>query len=418
VYAESTEDVAHVIKLCNERRVPVTAYATGSSLEGHVQCAHGGISLDMSRMNKVVRVNTDDMDCTVQAGVLRKQLDAELRDTGLFFPIDPGADASIGGMCATRASGTNAVKYGTVREQVLNLTAVLPDGSITKTGTRAKKSSAGYDLTHLLIGSEGTLGIITEINLRLHGRPENVSAAVCCFDDMKDAVEAVMVIMQAGLPVARIELLDDVQMKATNSYSGTDHPEKATLFFEFHGTESGIEEVSELTAEFVEMYGGSNFQWADTHEDREALWDARHNAYWAAKSLRPGCEGMPTDVCVPLSNLSECILETTEDVKANQLYAPLVGHVGDGNFHMMFILDKANQNEMERAKAVNHRLVQRAQRLGGTCTGEHGVGLGKLKYLEAEHGVKNLEIMALIKEAIDPKNIMNPGKLGSRFWEE
>jgi D-lactate dehydrogenase (cytochrome) len=362
-------------------------------------------------MNQVLEVNENDLDCRVQAGVTRKQLNQHLRNSGLFFPIDPGADASLGGMTATRASGTNAVRYGTMRENVLGLTVVTADGRIIRTGTRARKSAAGYDLTRLFVGSEGTLGIITEIQLRLYGVPEAISAAVCAFDTLEGAVNTTISTIQMGIPVARIELLDEVQVGAINSYSNFDYELKPTLFFEFHGTEAWVKEQAEMVKEISSEEGGSDFQWETREQERKKLWEARHDAYYANLALRPGSKGWATDVCVPISRLAECILETRHDIDEHGLLAPLVGHVGDGNFHLLFLIDpQKEEEELKLYEPLNDRLVERALRMGGTCTGEHGIGSGKLKYMEAEHG-DSLELMRQIKQAFDPHNLMNPGKV-------
>ena len=370
----------------------------------------GGVCIDLSQMNGILEVNSDDLDCRVEAGVTRKQLNEYLRDTGLFFPIDPGADASLGGMAATRASGTNAVRYGTMREVVLGATVVLADGRVIKTGGRARKSSAGYDLTRLLIGSEGTLGVITELQLRLFGIPEAISAAVCSFPTLEGAVNSVILTIQMGIPVARIELLDEVQMDAINRYSKLSYPVQPTLFFEFHGSTHGVEEQAETVGGICGEFGGGDFRWATRQEDRSKLWQARHDAYYACLALRPGAKGWATDVCVPISRLAECLLETRKDIDSEGLLAPIVGHVGDGNFHLVFVLDPDDEDEMARATAVNERMIERALALGGTCTGEHGIGYGKLRHLEAEHG-EAVDIMRQVKRALDPRNIMNPGKV-------
>ena len=409
-FVNDTEEVAAIVELCARHRCPVIAYGTGTSLEGHVAALEGGVCIDVSNMNNVLSVNADDLDCRVQAGVTRKQLNHELRDTGLFFPIDPGADASLGGMAATRASGTNAVRYGTMRENVLGLTVVLADGRIVKTGGRSRKSSAGYDLTRLMVGSEGTLGVITEIQLRLQGIPEAMSAAVCSFPSLEAAVNSVILTIQSGVPVARIELLDDIMMDAVNQYSKLDYAVRPTLFFEFHGTPSGVEEQVQQVRDIVAEFGGGDFQWATRAEDRNRLWQARHDAYYAAIALRPGLRGWPTDVCVPISRLAESILETREDIEHEGLVAPIVGHVGDGNYHLTMIVDPDDDDEMQRAARVNDRMIARALELGGTCTGEHGVGYGKIGCLRQEHG-EAVSVMRLIKTALDPDNIMNPGKL-------
>jgi D-lactate dehydrogenase (cytochrome) len=410
VFAASTEEISDIVNVCARRRVPVIPFGTGTSLEGHVAALEGGVCIDLAQMNEVLAVNVEDMDCTVQAGVTRKQLSEHLRDTGLFFAVDPGADASIGGMAATRASGTNAVRYGTMRETVLALTVVLADGRIIRTSRRARKSSAGYDLTRLFVGSEGTLGVIAEVTLRLHGVPEAISAAVCAFPDLAAAVNTTIAIIHSGVPVARIELLDDVQMKAINKYSKLDYPEAPTLFFEFHGTEAGVVEQVKTVEAIAGDFGNSDFQWATKAEDRAHLWQARHDAYYAAIALRPGSKGYATDVCVPISRLAECIEETRQDIEVSGLLAPIVGHVGDGNFHLVMVLDPDNPDEMARAKALNERLVMRGLAMDGTCTGEHGVGYGKIDFLLAEHG-EAVSVMRTIKTALDPLGIMNPGKV-------
>jgi D-lactate dehydrogenase (cytochrome) len=409
-FVESTEEVAELVKICARHRCPVIPFGTGTSLEGHVAALKGGVSVDLSRMNEVLQVNSDDLDCRVQAGVTRKQLNDYLRDTGLFFPIDPGADASLGGMAATRASGTNAVRYGTMRELVMGLTVVLSDGRIVRTGGRARKSSAGYDLTRLLVGSEGTLGVITELQLRLFGIPEAISAAVCSFPTLEGAVNSVILTIQMGIPVARIELLDEIQMDAVNRYSDLDYPVQPTLFFEFHGSTRGVEEHAETVGGICAELGGGDFRWATQQEDRSKLWQARHDAYYACLALRPGARGWPTDVCVPISRLAECLLETRREIDAAGLLAPIVGHVGDGNFHVVFVLDPDDKEAWERAEAVNRCMVERALAVGGTCTGEHGVGYGKMRYLEKEQG-EAVEVMRQVKRALDPDNILNPGKI-------
>jgi len=410
-FPHSTDEVAAIVKLCHANGVPVIPYGTGTSLEGHIQALRGGVTLDLGQMDEIVRVSAEDLDCTVQPGVTRKQLNEYLRDTGLFFPIDPGADASIGGMTATRASGTNAVRYGTMRENVLSLTVVLPDGRIIRTARRARKSSAGYDLTRLFVGSEGTLGVITEITLRLYGIPEAIASAVVPFDTLAGAVDTVILTIQSGIPVARIELLDEVQLDAINRYSGFDYPAKTTLFLEFHGTEAGVAEQSEMVKGLAAEFGGGDFQWTTNAEERNKLWQARHDAAYACKALRNNCELWATDVCVPISRLAECILETKKDLEENcTIPAPLVGHVGDGNFHLAFVLNPDDPAERQQAEAINERLVMRALAMDGTCTGEHGIGMGKAKFLTAEHG-DAVSVMRLIKQAIDPDDIMNPGKM-------
>jgi D-lactate dehydrogenase (cytochrome) len=409
-FAESTEEVCEIVRICAAHGVPVIPYGTGTSLEAHIQAVRGGVSIDVSRMDKVLQVNVEDLDCTVQPGVRRKQLNEYLRNTGLFFPIDPGADASIGGMTATRASGTNAVRYGTMRENVLALTAVLPDGRAIRTARRARKSAAGYDLTRLFVGSEGTLGVITEVTLRLYGIPEAMSSAVVSFAEIGGAVNAVIQVIQQQIPVARIELLDEVQMDAINRYSGLSYPAQPTLFLEFHGTERGVAEQAEMVKAIADEWGGGDFQWTTRPEERAKLWQARHDAAYAAKALKKGGSIWATDVCVPISRLAECILETKADLAKTKLIAPLVGHVGDGNFHLAFVLDRDDPEEVAEAMRVNERLVLRALAMEGTCTGEHGVGLGKAKFLTAEHG-DAVSVMRLLKKAIDPQDIMNPGKM-------
>jgi D-lactate dehydrogenase (cytochrome) len=392
--------------------VPVIAFGVGTSLEGHVAALYGGVCLDFSTMNRIVEVNADDLDCRVEAGVTREQLNADLKGTGLFFPIDPGANATIGGMASTRASGTNAVRYGTMRENVLGLTVVTADGRVVRTGGRARKSAAGYDLTRLFIGQEGTLGIITEVQLRLYGVPEAISAAVCQFPDLRSAVQTVILAMQHGIPVARIELLDDVQMGACIGYSKLDGFEaKPTLFFEFHGTAAGVAEQARMMESIALEHAGSAFHWATAPEERSRLWKARHNAWYAALSLRPGCMGFSTDACVPISRLADCILETRDDVASSGLVCPIVGHVGDGNFHCAILADPGRPEEIEEAERLNRRIVARALAMDGTCTGEHGVGIHKMDFLRDEHGDDALELMARIKRSFDPQNILNPGKI-------
>jgi D-lactate dehydrogenase (cytochrome) len=411
VYPKSNEEVAAIVRLCNAARVPVIAFGVGTSLEGHVAALYGGVCLDLSRMDRVLEVNADDLDCRVQAGVTREQLNAELKGTGLFFPIDPGANATLGGMAATRASGTNAVRYGTMRENVLGLTVVTADGRIVRTGGRARKSSAGYDLTRLFVGQEGTLGVLTEIQLRLYGVPEAISAAVCQFSDLRSAVQTVILAMQHGIPVARIELLDDVQMGACIAYSKLEGFEaKPTLFFAFHGTSDGVREQAELTEAIAAEHGGSAFTFATAAEDRSRLWKARHNAWYAALSLRPGCMGFSTDACVPISRLADCVLETRADVESSGLVCPIVGHVGDGNFHLLVLYDPKVAAERQKAEALAQRVALRAIGMGGTCTGEHGIGMHKLDALVAEHGEDAVDLMRTIKRALDPLDILNPGK--------
>ena len=407
----STTEVAAIAQVSREYGLPLIPFGAGTSLEGHVHALHGGITVDMREMNRVLRVSADDLDASVEAGVTRMQLARALRNTGLMFPIDPGADATLGGMAATRASGTTAVRYGTMRENVLGLTVVLADGRVIRAGTRARKSSTGYDLARLFVGSEGTLGVITEVTLRLHPVPEAVSAAVCAFASIDGAVETVIATIQLGVPVARIELLDDVQMDAINRYAGTAYAVAPTLLFEFHGdSERTVAEQAALVQAAAAERGGRNFGWAVRLEDRERLWQARHNAHYAALALRPGCRSWATDVCVPISRLAECVRETKADHAGLPFPVPLVGHAGDGNFHLMYLLDPARPEELAHARRLNERLVARALALGGTCSGEHGIGYGKMPYLEAEHG-EALEVMRTIKRALDPENRMNPGKL-------
>lgn len=410
VFVQSTEEVSRVVSACAERDVPIIPYGTGTSLEGHVAALQGGVSIDVTQMNEILQVNAEDLDCRVQPGVTRKQLNEHLRDTGLFFPIDPGADASIGGMAATRASGTNAVRYGTMRENVMSLEVVTADGRIIRTARRSKKSSAGYDLTRLFVGSEGTLGVITEVTVKLYGIPEAITSAVCAFPDMESAVNTVIMICQSGIPVARMELLDSLQMDACNRYSDLDYPIAPTLFFEFHGTTDGIKEQVTQVKDIAAEFGSSDFKWASKTEDRNKLWQARHDAYYAGLALRPNSKGIATDVCVPISRLADCILETQKDIAESEIIAPIVGHVGDGNFHLVMVIDPDDADEMARAEALNDRMVQRALDMDGTCTGEHGVGYGKIGYLKAEHG-EGISVMRDIKHALDPKNIMNPGKI-------
>ncbi|RQN35058.1 FAD-binding oxidoreductase [Paraburkholderia tropica] len=413
VFAQSTEDVQTIVKLCARHQVPIIPYGNGSSLEGHLLAVQGGVSIDLSQMNRVLSINAEDLTVTVEPGISRKQLNEALRDTGLFFPIDPGADASIGGMSATRASGTNAVRYGTMRENVLGLTAILADGRVIKTGTRARKSSAGYDLTRLFVGSEGTLGVITEITVRLYPQPEAVSAAVCAFPSMAEAVRAVIETIQMGVPIARVEFIDALAVRAINKHSNLGLREKHTLFFEFHGTEAGVAEQAQTVQELAAQNGGEGFEWATRPEDRSRLWNARHSAYFAMLQLKPGCRAVTTDVCVPISRLAECVAETEADLKASALPCPIVGHVGDGNFHVAILIDPDKPDEIDEAERLNHRIVQRAIRMDGTCTGEHGVGLHKMDFLVEEHGADTVDTMRAIKHALDPHNLMNPGKIFS-----
>ena len=410
LFAETEAEISEVVKLCAGARVPVIPFGTGTSLEGHVNAPYGGISLDLSRMNRILAVHEADLDCVVEPGVTRKQLNEHLRGLGLFFPVDPGADASLGGMAATRASGTNAVRYGTMRDAVLGLTAVLADGGVIKTGGRARKSSAGYDLTRLMIGSEGTLGVITSLTLKLYGIPETILSAVCPFTSIEGACNATIAALQMGLPLARIELADEVQIRACNAYSHLDLAEQPTLFLEFHGTASGAREQVEAFAEIAKAEGGGEYRWAERQEDRTRLWQARHDAYWAARALKPGAEVLSTDVCVPISALAACVSATRQDIDRLGLLAPIVGHVGDGNFHVMPLIDPASAEERRKVQGFLDRLIDRALGFEGTCTGEHGVGQGKIRYLAQEHG-PGVEVMVAIKKALDPLNILNPGKI-------
>ena len=411
VFAHSTAEVAKAVALCNQYKFPVIAYGTGTSLEGHILALQGGLSIDVSQMNKVVALNAEDLTVTVQPGVTRKQLNVEIKDTGLFFPIDPGADASIGGMAATRASGTNAVRYGTMRENVLGLTVVTAQGKIVKTGTRAKKSSAGYDLTRLFVGSEGTLGIITEITLKIYPQPEAISAAVCSFTNIANAVDTVIQAIQIGVPLARVEFVDENGVRALNRHDKLTLPEKPLLLFEFHGSEQGVKEQAELVQQIADEHGAIGFEWATRPEDRSRLWQARHNAYFALLQLRPGSRAISTDCCVPISRLTECLLETKADCDRENLIYGIVGHVGDGNFHVQMLVDPSDPEDVARAESVNERMVHRAIAMDGTCTGEHGIGLHKLDFLVHEAGEEAVDLMRTIKHALDPNNIFNPGKV-------
>jgi D-lactate dehydrogenase (cytochrome) len=421
-FPRSTGEVAAIARLCHAHEVPMIPYGVGSSVEGHVLATRGGVTIDLAQMNRLLAVHAEDLDAVVEPGVTRKQLNDELKGTGLFFPLDPGADASLGGMAATRASGTNAVRYGTMRENVLALTVVLADGTVLKTGSRARKSSAGYDLTRLFVGSEGTLGIITEVTLRLHPLPEAVSAAVCRFPSVRAAVETVIRTIQLGVPIARCELLDAASIRAINRYgalglearSGEEPrplPEMPMLFLEFHGSPAGVAEQAEGVQAIAAEHGGAGFEWSATPEERTRLWTARHNCYFACRGLRPNARVISTDVCVPLSRLADCIDATEADVQQSGLPVILLGHVGDGNFHLGINVDPASHAEMERAEDLNRRLVARAIGMGGTSTGEHGIGLGKLEFLEPEHGAAGVATMRAIKRALDPKGLMNPGKI-------
>lgn len=411
IWPHSTEEVVTVVEACREYHVPIIPFGVGSSLEGHILALHGGVSLDFSEMNRVLTVHGEDMDAVVQPGVTRKQLNTSLHGTGLFFPIDPGADASLGGMAATRASGTNAVRYGTMRENVLGMEIVLADGRVIRTGGRARKSSSGYDLTRLMVGSEGTLGVITELTVRLHPLPEAVSGAVCAFPDVDSAVQTVIQTIQLGVPVARIELLDALTVQAINRYSKTELREAPMLFFEFHGSPGSVEEQARTVQEIARDNGGQGFEWATRPEDRSRLWQARHDAYFACLNLRPGCRGVTTDVCVPISRLADCIAATREDIASSGLTAPIVGHVGDGNFHTLILVDPADESEIAHAEALNRRIVERALAMDGTCTGEHGIGFGKQDFLLLEHGSGAVDAMRALKLALDPDNLLNPGKV-------
>jgi len=414
VYAESTQDVAQAVALAAKFQVPVIPFGVGSSLEGQLLAVQGGISLDVARMNRVLSINAEDLTVTVQPGVTRKQLNEEIKSTGLFFPIDPGADASIGGMCATRASGTNAVRYGTMRENVLALEVVTASGEVIRTGTRAKKSSAGYDLTRLMVGSEGTLGVITEVTLRLYPLPEAVSAAVCSFPSIEAAVQATITIIQMGVPIARVELIDANTVRMVNAYAKLGLKESPMLLMEFHGSPNGVKEQAETVQEIATEHGGLSFEWATTPEERTRLWAARHNAYFAAIQSRPGCRAISTDTCVPISRLADCLLDSVAEADASGIPYFLVGHVGDGNFHFGYLIDPNIPAERETAEKLNHQLVQRALALEGTSTGEHGIGLHKMDFLLAETGHGAVDMMRTIKHALDPHNILNPGKIFSR----
>jgi D-lactate dehydrogenase (cytochrome) len=411
VFPQASDEVQDVVRICAQRRVPVIPFGTGTSLEGHINAPYGGVSIDFRDMNRVLAVNAQDLDCVVEPGIARKQLNEHLRDLGLFFPIDPGADASLGGMAATRCSGTNAVRYGTMKDNVLALKVVLANGELITTARRAKKSSAGYDLTRLIVGAEGTLGVITELTLKLSGIPEAISAGVCPFPSVEAACNAAITTIQFGVPVARIELLDELQVKATNLYSKLALPEVPMLFVEFHGSPAGVAEQAERFGEIARDFAGGPFEWATKAEDRSRLWQARHDAYWAGRALRPGVQALATDVCVPISRLAECVTATQREIAELGLVAPILGHVGDGNFHLTLLVDTAEEAEVKAAKILCERLVERALAMDGTCTGEHGVGQGKMKYLAGELGNPALAAMAAIKRALDPDDIMNPGKI-------
>jgi D-lactate dehydrogenase (cytochrome) len=411
VYPQSTEDVQQIVRICAEHNVPVIAFGTGTSLEGHVNAPQGGVSIDFRDMDKVLKVHAEDLDCVVEPGITRKALNEHLRDSGLFFPIDPGANASLGGMAATRCSGTNAVRYGTMKDNVIALKVVLANGEVIDTARRAKKTSAGYDLTRLMVGSEGTLGIITQLTLKLSGIPEAVAGGICPFPSIEACCNTAIATIQSGIPVARIELLDALQVRACNLHSNLGLPETPMLLLEFHGTEASVAEQSQRFGDIAAEFGGGPFTWATRPEERTKLWEARHHAALSNFALRPGAAMIATDVCVPLSRLAECVTQTQADIEASRILAPIVGHVGDGNFHLTLLIDMDDADEVKRAKALSERLVERALAMDGTCTGEHGVGQGKMKYLEAEHGAAALAAMAAIKRALDPQNIMNPGKI-------
>ena len=410
LFASNKNDVSDAVKICNHFRCPIIPFGVGSSFEGHVNAPFGGLSIDLNNMNEILNVYQDDLLVTVQPGVTREQLNTHLRDTGLFFPIDPGANASIGGMSSTRASGTNAVRYGTMKDNVVSIEAVMPNGEIIKTSNKAKKSSAGYDLTRLLVGSEGTLGIITEITLKLYGIPEVIAGGRVSFTSIKDAADTVITTIQSGIPVARIELLDAIQVKACNLYSKLSLPEEPLLLLEFHGSKKSVDEQSELFGEIALEFGGNNYEWTSNNEERNKLWKARHDAYWAARSYMPGTEMYSTDVCVPISRLSECIVETVKDLNDNDLIGPIASHAGDGNFHVAVMLDTNNENEVSKLGPFLDRLSDRAIKMDGTCTGEHGIGQGKRKYMYNELG-NSVDVMEAIKKSFDPNLIMNPGKL-------
>jgi len=411
VYPQSTEDVQRAVRICARHRAPIIPFGMGTSFEGSVNAPFGGVCLDFKDMNRILAVHTEDLDCVIEPGVTRKQLNAHLRDQGLFFPVDPGADASLGGMASTRASGTNTVRYGTMKDNVLAMKVLLPNGELMSTSRRARKSSAGYDLTRLIIGAEGTLGIITELTLKLHGIPEAISAGVCPFPSIKSACDAAITAIQSGIPVARVELLDEVQVRACNADAKLGLPETPMLFLEFHGSDAGVAEQSERFGDIARELGGGPFEWATKSEDRTRLWEARHHAFWAARSFRPGANIVVTDVCVPISRLAECVTETKRDIEQSSIVAPILGHVGDGNFHAFVLVMMDDADEVARAKAFIERVAERALAMEGTCTGEHGIGEGKKHFLVPEHGSAAVEIMRAIKHAIDPNGIMNPGKI-------
>jgi D-lactate dehydrogenase (cytochrome) len=410
VYPETTEEVSEIVKICAANGCPIVGWGAGTSLEGQAQAFSGGISVDFRNMNKILRLSPEDMDVSVQPGITREELNTELRATGLFFPVDPGANASIGGMASTRASGTTAVRYGTMRDNILGLQVVTADGRIIRTGTRARKSSAGYDLTGMFVGAEGTLGLITELTLRLRGQPEAITAAVCAFDRIEDAVNAVIDTIQMGIPMARIEFVDSETAAAFNGYSGSNMPESPHLMVEFHGSAAGVEEQAESFGEIVADHGGKGFEWATKPEDRTALWTMRHHAHWAVLASKPGAKALVTDICVPISRLADAVNETSADIKASPITGPILGHVGDGNFHAVLLFNEDDAAEVQAVHDLSHRMVERSLSMGGTATGEHGIGVGKKKYMAAEHG-EAWDIMGDLKRAMDPQNIMNPGKL-------
>ena len=411
VYPQSADDVQQIVRICARHRAPVIAFGTGTSFEGHVNAPYGGVSIDLKDMNRIIAIHPQDFDCVVEPGVTRKQLNDYLRDQGLFFPVDPGADASLGGMCSTRASGTTAVRYGTMKDNVLALKVVRPDGALMTTSRRARKSSAGYDLTRLMVGAEGTLGIITELTLKLHGLPEATASAVCRFPSIQAACDAAITAIQTGIPIARVELLDEIQVKVCNTYSKLGLPEEPTLFLEFHGTQASVTEQSERFGDIAREYGAGSFEWSARPEDRTRLWQARHDIFWALRGYRAGAKVVVTDVCVPISRLAECVTETKRDAETSGIIAPIVGHVGDGNFHASVMVMMENPEEVAAAKAFVDRVAERALAMEGTCTGEHGIGEGKKHLLEPEHGAAAIDVMRAIKRALDPDNIMNPGKI-------
>ncbi|HXE19783.1 FAD-binding oxidoreductase [Castellaniella sp. UC4442_H9] len=415
IFPRDVDEVVRIVGLCQQYKVPVIPFGIGSSLEGHVLPIQGGITLDFAEMNRVLAVNAEDFTATVQPGVIRTQLNEEIRDTGLFFPVDPGAHASIGGMTATRASGTNAVRYGTMRENVVSLKVVTAKGEVVRTASRARKSSSGYDLTHLYVGSEGTLGIIVEITVRLYPRPETISAAVCNFPALASAVQSVVEIMQYGIPIARVEFMDQHAVNAVNRHSKLGLKETPLLLFEFHGSKAGVQEQIKAVQDIAHGQGGTDFQWAERPEDRTRLWHARHNSHYAGLQLRPGSRSVATDVCVPISRLADCVTQTAADLEDMPFPYTIVGHVGDGNFHVQMLIDPDKPEEWQKSEAINHRLVHRAIAMDGTCSGEHGVGIHKMEFLKAEHGEAALALMRLIKHAYDPDNIFNPGKIIA--WE-